>query len=36
MPADWFESHSGELVSSSILKDILEFWNRTRIKTEVH
>jgi DNA excision repair protein ERCC-2 len=37
MPADWFESHSGELVSRSILKDILEFWSRTRIKkTEMH
>ncbi len=37
MPADWFESHSSELVSTSILKDILEFWNRSRIKkTEMH
>jgi len=28
MPADWFESGVGELVSDSILKDISEFWER--------
>jgi DNA excision repair protein ERCC-2 len=26
MPADWFESDARELVSSSILKDVAEFW----------
>jgi DNA excision repair protein ERCC-2 len=31
MPVDWFESHSSELVSNSILKDISEFWERSLI-----
>ncbi len=26
MPADWFESDVGELVSDSILKDVADFW----------
>ena len=27
MPADWFDTHPQELVSSSILKDVEAFWN---------
>jgi DNA excision repair protein ERCC-2 len=29
MPADWYESGAGELVSESILKEVSDFWERS-------
>ena len=30
MPKDWFYKHPHELISSSILSDITDFWNSSR------